>query len=58
MSDPHIGWAPTIKYSSEEYLGLLAPNHDFIFQMDVQNYNNLLVTWLKEEMLDIGEQNI
>lgn len=37
---------------------LFLANHDGRFQMDMDDDQKLLVTWLEEEMLDVAEEYV
>src|SRR5690606_31964035 len=39
-------------------LGFFLANHDWVLQMDVDDNNELVLTWLEKEVLDIAEENI
>jgi hypothetical protein len=45
-------------YIPKTYEGLLLPNHDWGFEMQVDNNEQFVVTRLEKEVLDVSEQNI
>ena len=41
-----------------DILGFLLPDHDGILQVDMDDDNQLMSTWLEKKMLDVGKEDI
>jgi len=50
-----ISWAFCVDEGPEAYRGLFLAEHDGCFEVDVNEDDKLLFTWLKEEVLDVAE---